>query len=199
MTFGLNIIPMQRDRGQLFPTLARLKPRWCVVMDDFDLARSIRSAGYGVIYRQWTKDDHRLYDTLDVPNFIRAYAPFAVNGIVVQALNEPGVGTVEDAKRMAAWCEYLLMTAPPSMQLCLPNCSTGTPNETLIRAGVFDGLLRKLRDGDLLGLHEYVPKAGELSTPWHIGRYRFWLDRAKKIGSRKPAIVMTENGFDAGA
>lgn len=194
--FGFNILPQRKNSARILPDVARLKPRWTLVMDDHALALRLRSVGYGVIYRQYRPDDARLHETMTPAQFVQEHAYHVANGIVLQVLNEPVVNTLTDCKRLSEWLVDV-RTLMPNARLAFPNFAMGNPHENLIQQGGFDTLIKGWRATDLLTLHEYA-KRGDPLFGWLIGRYRFWLERFAALGKPLPEIVMTECGYDIG-
>jgi hypothetical protein len=68
------------------------------------------------------------------------------------------------------------------------NFSVGTPD--LPTWAKYEGMLHCIRDGHMLGLHEYWSSRNDLSNPWHVGRWRLVPELASV------PIVVTECGRD---
>lgn len=201
MTLSLNILQQPRDSGQLVPFLARLaggrRDMPVLVQDEHKLAVTLRSLGYGVIFRAYRPDDARLHETMTPQAFVDAHRHMAVEGIVVQCLNEPVVSSEADCVKLSAWLvETMRLASAAGMRLCVGNFAMGNPHERYIEGGAFDDVLRGLGN-HILGLHEYAMR-GEVQLSWLIGRYRRWLTRARSIGVARPQIVITECGWDIG-
>jgi hypothetical protein len=200
MSLSLNILPLQRDSGTLVPFLARLAAGGAVtvlVQDEFKLAVRLRRLGYGVIYRSYRPDDARLHETMTPQAFVDAHRHMALEGIVVQCLNEPVVSSEAECARLSAWlAETMRLASAAGMRLCVGNFAMGNPHERWIEGGALDPILRNLGN-HILGLHEYAMR-GEVQLSWLVGRYKRWLARASAIGVQRPNIVLSEAGFDIG-
>lgn len=198
---SLNVLAMFiRDRARLLAWVAQARPSVITIMDDLALARYLRQQypSMTVIHRRYHPDDHRLHETMTPKAWLDAHVGDAADGVIVQALNEP---TASPA--LIAWCvELMALAHARGIRLCLPNFAVGNPNERSIESGAYDDLLRAFAryPEQLFGVHEYWKHAptDPRDVRWLVGRFIYWLDRAKLIGVNKPRIILTEFGRDDG-
>ena len=99
------------------------------------------------------------------------------------------------------WCVSVLKLAhQQGLRLVIGNFGVGHPDEKLIINGAFDPLIRALSGSpSKLGLHEYWNINPVAEQPYHLGRFKYWLDRCKVLGVEDVKIIITEHGRDAGA
>ncbi|MGI5872796.1 MAG: M23 family metallopeptidase [Bacillota bacterium] len=92
----------------------------------------------------------------------------------------------------AAYCQFeverLALMHAAGLHSIVGNFSVGTPD--LPTWDIYRPMLHAMREGDLLGLHEYWSDSADLSNMWHVGRWRL-LPQLDGI-----PIVVTECGRD---
>lgn len=198
--FGLNILAQfVDDRQRLLQHLERSKPRSVVVMDDLGFAQAVRKASpfTTVIYRSYHPHDHEWHMKISPADWLQQHRGFAVNGIVVQALNEPqGYG---DLAPLVRWCvELMERAANAGVRLCLPNFAVGHPKEDF--GAELDDLLSAFArfSQHVLGVHEYAQQSMRDEQTYRIGRFVSLLERSDALGLRRPQVIVTEHGRDVG-
>lgn len=205
MAIGFNILQqIQTGRAALDSTIARLgRSTPHVIINESKLALELKAAGYFVLFRH-KFDGDKEYRDFDVDRFWSVNGPLAQAGIPVQWLNEPRIKTTEDVLLLLDAYHSTSRRRPPGAQMVVVNASVGTPHEDLItREPAVKLLLQAItQNGDILGLHEYAPKIEDSDDvkirPWFLGRYRFWIDRARKEGVVPPRVIISEFGYDRG-
>lgn len=85
-------------------------------------------------------------------------------------------------------CERLALMHAAGLRAVVGNFSVGTPD--LPTWAAYRPMLQAMREGDLLGLHEYWSDHADLGNHWHVGRWRL-LPELDGI-----PIVVTECGRD---
>ena len=110
--------------------------------------------------------------------------------VLVVTCNEVGV-IGEDAKHFAQWeaDSARLSFLQYAVSLAMLRYSTGTPRETehdnynaaLQAASEFDGVLTP---------NEYTSTNAQITTNWHVGRYRWmWQQQDKLVVKRSPVVI----------
>lgn len=189
-----------RDRAALLRWLQDLKPDAVLVMDDYALAVEIKRLlpTATVIYRHWHEHDAEWHHKVSASDWLTAHAQFGQNGIVVQALNEPG--GYGDVTPLVNWCVDLMRLAHArGIPLALPSFAVGHPDEKLIASGAFDRLLKAFDQyhEHLLLDHEYFVNHAD-DEPWNVGRVYLLHQRAKQLKLTPPRVVIGECGRDVG-
>lgn len=196
--FSLNVLgQFVRDRQALRAWVQAAQPQVLLIMDSPELALDIRalSPGTTVIHRSYNPNDHQMWKATSPGEWLAAHKSYAVNGVVLQVLNEP---TLDDAAQ--TWLEELVSLCPSGVRLALPHFGVGNPYEKDIEAGRYDWLLRLVcGTRHILALHEYFYDDPIKESPYLCGRFQFWLQRAEQLRLPKPKIIITEFGRDAGA
>ena len=195
--YGLNILAHSvNDFSALDGVMATLKPDAIVVMDEPKLSQKYARLypNTTVIHRAYNPRDHEWQHITTPRAWVDTHKPLATDGIVLQLYNEP-LASFEVIKFTV---ETMAIAAAENIRLCVGNFAVGNPHEDAILRGDYDDLLRALDKypQHSLGLHEYFKDTPE--TPYYIGRFRFWLQRAQLLGLRTPRIVLTEFGRDLG-
>jgi len=67
-------------------------------------------------------------------------------------------------------CERLALMHAAGVRAVVGNFSVGTP--ALPTWDIYRPMLQAMREGDLLGLHEYWSDHADLGNHWHVGRWR---------------------------
>lgn len=196
---SLNVLAQYADSNALLGWVAKAQPDALLIMDSIALALAVRqrSPQTTVVYRAYNPNDHQWWKAATPGDWLAAHKPFALNGVVVQCLNEP---TLDDDGR--AWLSQIIVQCPPDMRLALPNFAVGNPSEKDIAAGRYDWLLTLVCGSrHIFALHEYFmthPGRGGAEYPFLCGRFEYWVERALALGLPKPRIVITEHGRDHG-
>ena len=107
--------------------------------------------------RQWF--DGRVAEMLAMS----AYGPIAF-----EAYNE--IPDHQAAAYCRFECERLALMHAAGLRAVVGNFSVGTPD--LPTWDIYRPMLQAMREGDLLGLHEYWSDHADLGNHWHVGRWR---------------------------
>lgn len=198
--FGLNILGQYlRDRNALETWLRQAQPAACVVMDNPNLADTLRvlSPSTLVIHRSYHPHDSDWQDFMTPQEWLSAYR---VNpDVLLQVSNEPNPTGLALVKYIDWLISLMRIATAQGYRLVVGNFAVGTPNEKDIQAGQYDRLLRALAESNhILGLHEYFNQAPIPDAPYLCGRFKYWLSRAELLGISRPKIVITEHGHDLG-
>jgi len=192
---SLNIRSQHVNTNTAAAALKTLGSTWALVESNPGQARELAAQGWRVVYRDyWPGPDDNLHDrvtplqwvahmmSLDLPPEIYWYC-----------VNEPS----HDYEPLQAWLlDAMQLARSQGRRLVVANFSTGLPATEDWR-DLFGPLLEALADGwHVLGAHEYLVQAYEVSIPWHVGRFQFALDACKQAGIKPPRIMITEAGFD---
>lgn len=114
-----------------------------------------------------------------------------------EGYNEVDVGKAEHLPAARAYCafelERLRLMQEANLKSVVGNFSVGHPHESLWPA--FEPMLRAMRPGDYLGLHEYWETPAELDDRWICGR---WARPEISRYLRGVPIIVTECGRGAG-
>jgi len=183
------------DRAALLAYLRSTPQRAVLIMDDPVFAAQVQDVLplARIIHRRWQTSDAELHMTQSPDEFIRQHSNID-RRLFVQVLNEPS-GTA-NVDRLVKWLVDVIAAAPGWMRLCVANFSVGNPGEADVRGGVYDPLIRALANTrHALGLHEYW-KDNPTQEPWHVGRFKMWMQRARDINVNPPRIIITEFGRD---
>ena len=205
MAIGLHILQqIQMGRDHLDRTIARLgRTAPYLVLNEHKLALELRAKGYDVLFRHAFPGDSE-YRGFDVDRYWSVNGPLAEAGITVVWLNEPAINNTEDALLLLDAYQRTSRARPPGARMCVINAAVGTPHESRITSnGEVALLLREIvKNGDVLGLHEYAPQLADTDElkirPWYLGRYRFWMDRCRGLGIAPPRVIITEFAYDTG-
>ena len=195
--YGLNILAHSvNDFGALDSVMATLKPAAIVVMDEPKLSQKYARLypSITVIHRAYNERDHEWHTVTTPRAWLDTHAPLATDSIVLQLYNEP----LASPPVIKFIVETMALAAAQNIRLCVANFAVGNPHEDAIIRGDYDDLLRAFDKypQHVFGLHEYFRDTPE--TPYYIGRFRFWLQRAQLLGLRTPRIIVTEFGRDLG-
>lgn len=187
---GLNILG---DRGlsreNVTAYVQRLKPAYCVVMNDPQQAAMLTGLTR-VIYRQHGDDDaHR---STSPAAFVQERHAVAPPGAFIYLTNEPGRS---DLQVLNQWTLSAIRECEQrGRKAVILNFATGNPEP-----GEWEALRSCVeaakRGGHLLGLHEYFNRTVNASVPWHVGRYA---NARQTFGANCPPIVITELGCAPG-
>lgn len=199
---SLNILGQYvRDGAALLDWVSKAKPDAALVMDSVAVAQGIRqrSPQTTVIYRAYNPNDHRWHQVITPAEWINTHRVFADNGMYVYCCNEPS--GYDNVTPLVDWCVSVLKLAhQQGLRLVIGNFGVGHPDEKLIINGAFDPLIRALSGSpSKLGLHEYWNINPVAEQPYHLGRFKYWLDRCDAMHVERIKIIMTEHGRDAGA
>lgn len=194
---SLNVLGMPPPNvTELIDWLTDAKPRYTLVMDNLDLAARVAMTGTTVIYRRYRDDDDELPSTTKPSDFLASVADVP-KSYIVQAGNEPG----GDQALLTTWTAALIRQADAiGRRVAVGNWSVGNPDDEAVANGKYDLILQALADTNgrhILSLHEYFwDKPAE--EGWFVGRYSHFLQRADRLGIRRPVIAITEHGRDLG-
>lgn len=183
--WGLNILADRAfDRGVLISRVKQLRPAYCVVLNNPNLAAELTSYTT-VIVRRFPDDNAQ--NSTNGAEFVYARAADVPQGAYLYLGNEPGK---EAAARLNTWTlEALTAAEQLGIKCCILNWATGNP-EPADWDTVAPCVQHAVKGGHLIGVHEYWMNTPNQppSYPYHVGRC---FDAVKRFGGR---WVVTETG-----
>src|SRR5690606_29434416 len=136
-----------------------------------------------VIFRKWPDDN--IHMRMTPQRWVDEHAKYAVDGLVIQAGNEPDPG---DLPAVARWYEQIMdLAGPRGIPVAVGSISTGNPHhERMDQLAEMWRALDRWHDLHLWIPHEYFDRSVDNAKPWHIGRITFAFQACDRLGVKRP-------------
>jgi hypothetical protein len=193
---ALNIRGLTVNGPQSAAALKLLGSRWALVESNPGLARELAAQGFKVVYRDYWPEqgDDNLHLKVKPAAWFDHMAGLNLPAdTIIIAGNEP----TRQYPELVDWSlESMDLARARGWRLAVGSFSTGNPSQ-FDWDDVLLPLLEALQDGwHVLSTHEYITTAFKISTPWHVGRFKYALDACRVHGLKPPRIFITETGLD---
>lgn len=206
-----------KNRGRLIERLYAIQPRAVFVLDNLELALSLKEKlpNTTVVFREF-EHNRAVHKDHDPMQWLDAHAHQAAGGVTLNVLNEPPF----DQDVIDWLVKVAIRAVEKKVRVCLGNFAVGNPTGDPAKEWPKAQRLLEIVSANpeylSIGLHEYfagVPTSGLIGgvpemirpgewpaivpfTRWHCGRFQFLIDFCNSINLKPPRILVTEAGAD---